>query len=124
MSAYDDLIGGSLKLKGKGGGVTKKSKKSKKSKKASHSGSSGSGRSTAKQYDQSQDGDSSQIITPAEASVAKTKAEIEFEKAQERRKMKQYSKFVEKSHPERVAEFNEKLDKLSEHYDIPKVGPG
>lgn len=29
-----------------------------------------------------------------------------------------------KSHKERVAEFNEKLENMSEHYDIPKVGPG
>jgi protein FAM32A len=29
-----------------------------------------------------------------------------------------------KSHRERVAEFNTYLQNLSEHYDIPKVGPG
>jgi protein FAM32A len=29
-----------------------------------------------------------------------------------------------KSHKEKVAEFNEYLGKLSEHHDIPKVGPG
>ncbi|KAG1675884.1 hypothetical protein FOA52_001541 [Chlamydomonas sp. UWO 241] len=33
-------------------------------------------------------------------------------------------KFAEKSHPERVADFNAHLSKLSEHHDIPKVGPG
>jgi protein FAM32A len=29
-----------------------------------------------------------------------------------------------KSHKDKVREFNEKLSKLSEHHDIPKVGPG
>lgn len=28
---------------------------------------------------------------------------------------------AEKTHKQRVQEFNEKLEKLSEHYDIPKV---
>lgn len=29
-----------------------------------------------------------------------------------------------KSHRERVQEYNEKLSQLTEHNDIPKVGPG
>ena len=32
------------------------------------------------------------------------------------------AKAAAKTHKERVAEFNEKLENLSEHYDIPKVG--
>lgn len=31
------------------------------------------------------------------------------------------AKAATKTHKERVAEFNEKLENLSEHYDIPKV---
>lgn len=31
---------------------------------------------------------------------------------------------AQKSHRERIKEFNEYLENLSEHHDIPKVGPG
>lgn len=53
----------------------------------------------------------------------KTAAELAFEKAQREKRLKQ-QKAAHKSHKEKVAEFNDKLSKLSEHYDIPKVGPG
>ena len=33
-------------------------------------------------------------------------------------------KLAAKSHRERVADFNAYLSNLSEHHDIPKVGPG
>lgn len=55
--------------------------------------------------------------------VTKTAAEMAFEKAHKERRLKQ-QKATYKSHKEKVAEFNDKLSKLSEHYDIPKVGPG
>lgn len=35
--------------------------------------------------------------------------------------MEKAAKAAAKTHKERVAEFNEKLENLSEHYDIPKV---
>lgn len=35
--------------------------------------------------------------------------------------MEKAAKGAAKTHKERVAEFNEKLENLSEHYDIPKV---
>lgn len=38
--------------------------------------------------------------------------------------MERVAKAAAKSHKEKVTEFNQKLEKLSEHYDIPKVGPG
>lgn len=36
--------------------------------------------------------------------------------------MERVSKAATKSHKERVAEFNNKLEHLSEHHDLPKVG--
>lgn len=33
-------------------------------------------------------------------------------------------KAAEKSHRKKIEEFNQYLSKLSEHHDIPKVGPG
>lgn len=41
--------------------------------------------------------------------------------AQEDRLIKE---LASKSHKEHVASFNEKLAKLTEHHDLPKVGPG
>lgn len=38
--------------------------------------------------------------------------------------MERVSKAATKSHKDRVSEFNNKLEMLSEHHDIPKVGPG
>jgi len=34
------------------------------------------------------------------------------------------AKTAARSHRDRVAEYNHKLSTLSEHHDIPKVGPG
>ena len=56
---------------------------------------------------------------------SKTAAELAFAEAQERRLAEQIKREGGvKSHEERVAELNEKLAKLSEHHDVPKVGPG
>jgi protein FAM32A len=41
-----------------------------------------------------------------------------------KREAERLAKVAAKSHRERVQEYNEKLSKLSEHHDIPKVGPG
>jgi protein FAM32A len=38
--------------------------------------------------------------------------------------MERVAKQAAQSHRDRVAEFNQKLENLSEHHDIPKVGPG
>ena len=40
------------------------------------------------------------------------------------RERKMIEDMASKSHKDKVREFNEKLSKLSEHHDIPKVGPG
>ncbi|KAJ1497653.1 hypothetical protein HMI54_013452 [Coelomomyces lativittatus] len=55
---------------------------------------------------------------------SKTKAELKFAEAQKKRQRDRISKLAEKSHKEKVDEFNKHLESLSEHYDIPKVGPG
>jgi protein FAM32A len=34
------------------------------------------------------------------------------------------AKVANKSHRDRIQDFNQYLANLSEHYDIPKVGPG
>lgn len=57
----------------------------------------------------------------ASHSTTKTKAELKFQEMQEKRQTERILKKAEKTHKQRVEEFNKHLDSLSEHYDIPKV---
>ncbi|XP_055340637.1 protein FAM32A-like isoform X2 [Paramacrobiotus metropolitanus] len=57
---------------------------------------------------------------PSKAS-SKTPAELKFQEMQEKRQVERIMKKAEKTHKQRVEEFNKHLDALSEHYDIPKV---
>lgn len=63
---------------------------------------------------------SASIVVPKQ----KTAAELAFEAAQKRKQAEILPELARKSHKEKVTEFNEYLGKLSEHHDIPKVGPG
>lgn len=54
----------------------------------------------------------------------KTQAQLAFEAARLKKQQEKLPLLASKSHKEKVAEFNEYLGKLSEHHDIPKVGPG
>ncbi|KIY51291.1 DUF1754-domain-containing protein [Fistulina hepatica ATCC 64428] len=134
-SEYTFLTGGSLKLKGgkSEGGVVKKKKKSK----LIHDATTGRDREREKVKDLlfQDDGDSKQSgsdrNSPAvggsnsnSTSDRKTEAERRFEEVQKKRLAQRVAKMAGKTHKDRVAEFNAHLDSLSEHHDIPKVGPG
>jgi protein FAM32A len=126
------FAGGKLKLKGgeplKGG--VKKKKKSDKG-----GGSSGAelaltssigdpaaaGSGTAEPI-KTRDG----YILPAPAPDADRRTEAEKRFAERQRKLEEerLRKQAAKGYRERVKEFNEHLANLSEHHDIPKVGPG
>ena len=56
--------------------------------------------------------------------IAKTEAELNLERIRKERLDKKIANLAEKSHKDRVEEFNTYLSKLSEHHDIPRVGPG
>ncbi|GAA5923580.1 hypothetical protein JCM3775_000437 [Rhodotorula graminis] len=127
-SDYQHKPGGSLKLKGAGGAVEpskKKKKKSSASKKArdedrdAPASASGSGQERSQSPAVGGSGGSTSV-----AASGKTEAQRRFEEVQRKRLLEKAAKAAVKSHKERVAEFNEKLENLSEHYDIPKVGPG
>jgi protein FAM32A len=53
-----------------------------------------------------------------------TPAERSFHLAQKRRQWERIQKSASKSHKEKVEAFNRYLNSLSEHFDIPRVGPG
>ena len=54
-------------------------------------------------------------LTPAERRYMEQKQKIDMQKM---------AKVANKSHRDRILDFNQYLANLSEHYDIPKVGPG
>ncbi|KAN0100312.1 hypothetical protein V8E55_000296 [Tylopilus felleus] len=133
MADYGFRPGGSLKLKGgvAEGGIVKKKKKSKSKSKLDDVKELD--RERVKELLSSEDISS----TPGSASGSnraspslsskndrKTDAERRFEEAQRRRLIGKVAKIAHKTHKDRVNEFNAKLESLSEHHDIPKVGPG
>ncbi|XP_031121704.1 protein FAM32A-like isoform X2 [Ipomoea triloba] len=121
MSAYENVVVGKLKLKGKALDVKSGSAKKKKHKKLrdrdhvfqvtrDDQTTGGSGGLSDNLYDKHDS-----HLTPAERRYLE-----HWEKINIRRLAKE----AMKSHRDRIQEFNQYLANLSEHYDIPKVGPG
>eukprot|EP00668_Euglena_longa_P011395 GGOE01013795.1.p1 GENE.GGOE01013795.1~~GGOE01013795.1.p1 ORF type:complete len:128 (+),score=43.78 GGOE01013795.1:31-384(+) len=54
----------------------------------------------------------------------RTPAERAYEAEIQARAQQKARKIAEKSYRDRIDEFNSKIATISEHYDIPKVGPG
>lgn len=54
----------------------------------------------------------------------RTAAEKQYEEHAAKQEAERIRKQAAKSHRERVTQFNDYLSNLSEHHDIPKVGPG
>lgn len=123
--AYESA-GGSLKLKGV---FEKKIKKKKKSKSKSASELLKEGMIVNKpdlNTADSNDSRGSDVASGGAGSkpptvLSKTKAELAFERFNEKRNEEKILKRAEKSHKERVELYNKHLDSLSEYNDIPKV---
>ncbi|XP_010493581.1 PREDICTED: protein FAM32A-like [Camelina sativa] len=138
MSAYDNVIGGKLKLKGKAldvkaGGVKKKKKKHKKQEEQALKitddlieGESTEalgnliegeeeGEEAGRIEDVNLQHDDDELLTPAERRYIEQKQRLDVQKL---------AKEANKSHRNRIEDFNQYLANMSEHYDIPKVGPG
>ncbi|KAF8140599.1 DUF1754-domain-containing protein [Boletus edulis] len=134
MADYDFRPGGSLKFKGgvAEGGIVKKYKKSKS--KAKPDDVKELDRERVKELLLREDNGSapgsasgSNRASPSlsNGNDRKTEAERRFEEAQRRRVTPGESgQDSTQTHKDRVNEFNSKLESLSEHHDIPKVGPG
>ncbi|KAH9858014.1 DUF1754-domain-containing protein [Lenzites betulinus] len=136
-SDYDFRPGGSLKLKGgvTDGGIVKKKKKGKsKDKEKDKEVARSAGEERLKALERAIEEDESKVASsagsgrnsPAIAGTSdrKTAAEKRFEETQKRRLAEKVARLATKTHKDRVNEFNSKLEALSEHHDIPKVGPG
>ncbi|KAJ4317771.1 hypothetical protein N0V94_004769 [Neodidymelliopsis sp. IMI 364377] len=122
--------GGGLKLKG--GGVDKKKKK--KRPKPSETGEpSNTTMDIEKRTPQSEDLNSaSRSLSPdtAEQTIKegggrkKTEAEKRHEEYRRKRLEEKLKREGVKTHKEKVEELNKYLSGLSEHHDMPKIGPG
>lgn len=53
-----------------------------------------------------------------------TPAERRYLQQTEKLELQRLAKMASRSHRDRIQQFNQYLANLSEHYDIPKVGPG
>ncbi|KAJ3829820.1 hypothetical protein EV361DRAFT_876453 [Lentinula raphanica] len=132
-NAYDVRPAGSLKLKGTvhDGGIVKKKKKKSKGSNSTSSSEKARERERVKELllqddvDVSTPGGSGRNSPAAGSSKSsKTEAERRFEEVQKQRLAQRVAKLANKTHKDRVNEFNSHLESLSEHHDIPKVGPG
>ncbi|KAK4055521.1 hypothetical protein OIV83_000067 [Microbotryomycetes sp. JL201] len=123
--------GGALKLKGGPVGPANKKKKKTKSstsEKARHGddalaltkrdGDEAPGHASG------HDSDSATAGSGQYTKIEKTEAQRRFEEVQKKRMLEKAAKAATKSHKDRVAEFNAKLERLSEHHDMPRIGPG
>ncbi|KAJ0986777.1 hypothetical protein J5N97_005133 [Dioscorea zingiberensis] len=129
MSAYENAVGGKLRLKGKALNVKEGAVKKNKKKKHKHyfdqeiqSGGDGlqsggilSDPSENKLEDEEHQHMYDDHLTPAERRYMEHWQKLE---------LRRLAKMANKSHRDRIQEFNRYLANLSEHYDIPKVGPG
>ncbi|KAI5853699.1 hypothetical protein BZA05DRAFT_394397 [Tricharina praecox] len=110
--------GGALKLKGvKDGGIKKKKKKSSAAAKAKTTPPPTSTDVQARP-------ESEQPHEDEDPWAGKTEAERRFEKRKQEQLEKRLAKEGIKSHKERVEEYNKYLASLSEHHDMPRIGPG
>ncbi|KAE8167147.1 hypothetical protein BDV40DRAFT_187355 [Aspergillus tamarii] len=134
MPADEYSVGGGGKLKLKGskvsdGRIEKKKKKAKKSnpetgsKKESDNVSPPASTSQAADEKES----STSLPQPDESDVGvsgKTEAERKHEEMRKKRLQERLKREGVKTHKERVEELNKYLSRLSEHHDMPKIGPG
>ncbi|XP_030747830.1 protein FAM32A-like [Sitophilus oryzae] len=104
---YAQAAVGKLKIKGDNGIKKKKKKKDKKH--------------LEKQVSKAMESniETTEHVQPAR--VTKTKAELAFLKQQEKMQSQRILEKASMTHKERVEKFNQHLDNLTEHFDIPKV---
>ncbi|KAM0276462.1 hypothetical protein ACHAQH_006727 [Verticillium albo-atrum] len=131
-------VGGGLKLKGAKVGKPKKKKKEKTDLEKNLSGGESSTAVTKRNpatedenNETKKDGDERIEDTEEreeESGSRKTEAERRFEERKRKKLLDMSGKSgrpeLMKTHKERVEELNTYLSKLSEHHDMPKIGPG
>ncbi|KAK2775186.1 hypothetical protein FQN53_003286 [Emmonsiellopsis sp. PD_33] len=72
----------------------------------------------------SRSGSQSRGVSEGAAVVGKTEAERRYEEVRRKRLDERLKREGVKTHKERVEELNKYLSNLSEHHDMPRIGPG
>jgi protein FAM32A len=133
-SDYTSAVGGGLKLKG-GSGVDKKKKKKSKSTETSKPASTSTSTDITERASPNED-DAADIPgrslspTTVERSFKEgggrrqTEAERRHDEMRRKRLEERLKREGVKTHKEKVEELNKYLSGLSEHHDMPKIGPG
>ncbi|KAL3632167.1 hypothetical protein CASFOL_025151 [Castilleja foliolosa] len=134
MSAYDNVVGGKLKLKGKAldvkaGGLKKKKKQKKQFDLISQALESENTELELTELNQEGEGGDAYKPPSGDESSANwdnnlTPAERRYMEQRDQINLHKLAKTSNKSHRDRIQDFNQYLANMSEHYDIPKVGPG
>ncbi|KAF8400202.1 hypothetical protein HHK36_013498 [Tetracentron sinense] len=137
MSAYGNTVGGKLKLKGKALDVKaagiKKRKKNKKhddqvSQETGNELSTGGSSELSTDPTEGDINEGNKLVGleghPASYHDHLTPAEKRYIEQRDRIDVRRLAKTSNKSHRDRIQDFNQYLANMSEHYDIPKVGPG
>jgi protein FAM32A len=123
------FVGGKLNLKGGLPGVgkdkRKKKKKTEKGKDKAAAAEEGTLALVAEREDGAPGGGSADAAAPPPPRAdTRTDAQKRHDAALAAREAARIRLLAAQSHRERVADFNDKLAAMSEHHDIPKVGPG
>lgn len=113
------FVGGKLKLKGGDPLGVKKKKKKKRIQTETDRASDEEARHNVKEILEGKE-----LPSPGEDDDRRTEAEKRHEQQLLQAEQRRLAKLAATSHRDRVNEFNEKLSNLTEHHDIPKVGPG
>ncbi|OJJ62778.1 hypothetical protein ASPSYDRAFT_86431 [Aspergillus sydowii CBS 593.65] len=142
MDEYSAGGGGKLKLKGAkvSDGRVKKKKSSKKSSSATTAAGAGGAEKEREKNSEAageersstgvlpgeerEEGDGSSTPQSQSHAPAKTEAEKRHEEMRRKRALERLKREGIKTHKERVEELNKYLSRLSEHHDMPKIGPG
>jgi protein FAM32A len=136
-SDYTSAVGGGLKLKGAGIDKKKKKKKPRPTEDAAESAKASS-TDVAKRQAANDDGAESPSRTPGRSlspdtaeqrlkeagARKKTEAERRHDEMRRKRLEERLKREGVKTHKEKVEELNKYLSGLSEHHDMPKIGPG
>ncbi|CAD0023406.1 unnamed protein product [Aureobasidium pullulans] len=123
--------GGGLKLKGaKNAGIDKKRKKKSSSKSTTVAAASSASKEATPAKDTATDPESTTDLEQREKNKEESlipddgKTEYERRHEETRRKRERLMREGVKTHKERVEELNKYLSTLSEHHDMPRIGPG
>ncbi|KAK4556910.1 hypothetical protein LTR86_005891 [Recurvomyces mirabilis] len=127
-SDYGNVVGGGLKLKGAKNAGIKKKKKSQTSKPSD---------TAVAVVDKEESDDVQKVLADDDVEGAlakereddtkqygKTEAQRRFEERRRKRLDERLQREGIKTHKQRVEELNKYLSGLSEHHDMPKIGPG